>query len=134
MASTSSSAGGRVPVSPRQLQHTRSRLLPYVETLHYGGCGCPPNWTRGNRVCDLVDVLFTHCHKLFTAKLLSPMRPLRVAYMLPHHNITGGMKCLIEHLRLLKTRGHTTIAVHRFVILSIHPLWRLDDRLDWLVD
>lgn len=41
------------------------------------------------------------------------MRPLRVAYMLPHHNITGGMKCLIEHLRLLRAKGHTTIAVHR---------------------
>lgn len=41
------------------------------------------------------------------------MRKLRVAYMLPHHNITGGMKCLVEHIRLLRARGHRTIAVHR---------------------
>jgi hypothetical protein len=33
--------------------------------------------------------------------------------MLPHHNITGGMKCLVEHVRLLRERGHYTIAVHR---------------------
>ena len=33
--------------------------------------------------------------------------------MLPHHNITGGMKCLVEHIRLLRLRGHTTVAVHR---------------------
>lgn len=109
MASTSA-GGGPVSISPRQHQQ---RILPYEETLHYPGCGCPLNWTRGSRVCDVVDVLFTHCHKLFTAKMLTPMRPLRVAYMLPHHNITGGMKCLIEHLRLLKSKGHTTIAVHR---------------------
>jgi hypothetical protein len=33
--------------------------------------------------------------------------------MLPHHNITGGMKCLVEHIRLLRARGHFTIAAHR---------------------
>jgi len=33
--------------------------------------------------------------------------------MLPHHNITGGMKCLVEHVRLLRAKGHYTIAVHR---------------------
>ena len=73
-----------------------------------------------------------------------PTRPLRICYMLPHHNTTGepahpaagslgsrdlqqssskhdlpaipgpgGMKCLVEHLRLLKARGHFTIAAHR---------------------
>jgi len=94
---------------------TRDKFLPYLNTLHYPGCGCPVSWSRGSRVCDLVDVLFTHCHKLFTAKLLTPLRPLRIAYMLPHHNITGGMKCLVEHLRLLKARGHFTIAVHRYL-------------------
>ncbi len=44
---------------------------------------------------------------------ITATRKLRVAYMLPHHNITGGMKCLVEHIRLLRERGHTTIAVHR---------------------
>jgi len=49
---------------------------------------------------------------------LTPTRKLRVAYMLPHHNITGGMKCLVEHIRLLRSRGHTTIAVHRCHLLK----------------
>lgn len=26
---------------------------------------------------------------------------------------TGGMKCLVEHVKLLTSRGHTVIAVHR---------------------
>jgi hypothetical protein len=50
------------------------------------------------------------------------MRKLRVAYMLPHHNITGGMKCLVEHIRLLRARGHRTIAVHRCVHASTPAL------------
>eukprot|EP00803_Ostreobium_quekettii_P011145 evm.model.scf_71.8 EVM.evm.TU.scf_71.8 scf_71:108681-110204(+) len=87
--------------------------LPYGGTLHYPGCGCPQGWQRGSRVADVVDVLFQQCHALFANKLLRVLRPLRVAYMLPHHNVTGGMKCLVEHIRLLRARGHTTIAVHR---------------------
>ena len=31
----------------------------------------------------------------------------------PHHNVTGGMKCLVEHIRLLRSRGHCLVAVHR---------------------
>ena len=31
----------------------------------------------------------------------------------PHHNVTGGMKCLVEHIRLLRGRGHCLVAVHR---------------------
>ena len=44
---------------------------------------------------------------------LTPRRKLRVAYLLPHHNLTGGMKCLVEHIRLLRGRGHTVVALHR---------------------
>ena len=29
------------------------------------------------------------------------------------HVQTGGMKCLVEHVKLLTCRGHTVIAVHR---------------------
>lgn len=64
-------------------------------------------------MCDRVDALVNRSHEMFLAKRISPTRPLRVCYMLPHHNITGGMKCLVEHIRLLKQRGHYTIAVHR---------------------
>jgi len=44
---------------------------------------------------------------------VTPQRKLHVGYMLPHHNLTGGMKCLVEHIRLLRARGHTTVALHR---------------------
>ena len=44
---------------------------------------------------------------------VAPQRTLQVGYMLPHHNLTGGMKCLVEHIRLLRARGHTTVALHR---------------------
>ena len=38
--------------------------------------------------------------------------------MLPHHNLTGGMKTLVEHIRLLRLRGHTVVAVHRHAPLD----------------
>jgi glycosyltransferase involved in cell wall biosynthesis len=60
-----------------------------------------------------VDFLVHRSFRSFQQGGLTPTRKLRVAYMLPHHNITGGMKCLVEHIRLLRSRGHTTIAVHR---------------------
>lgn len=104
--------------------NSKASILPYGDTLHYPGCGCPASWTAGSRMCDLVDLVFHHCHTLFQRKMLPPVRPLRVVYMLPHHNITGGMKCLVEHIKLLRQRGHTTIAVHRSdTATSAMPPW-----------
>eukprot|EP00878_Enallax_costatus_P011278 GHUV01011775.1.p1 GENE.GHUV01011775.1~~GHUV01011775.1.p1 ORF type:complete len:183 (+),score=26.03 GHUV01011775.1:240-788(+) len=100
-----------VPLQPPS--SPQANILPFTDTLHYPGCGCPPSWTPGTRVCDRVDALVKRSHEMFIAKRISPSRPLRVCYMLPHHNITGGMKCLVEHIRLLRQRGHYTIAVHR---------------------
>lgn len=97
----------------QQASSSKASILPFVDTLHYPGCNCPVSWTPGARVCDRVDALVSRSHQLFLAKRISPNRPLRVCYMLPHHNITGGMKCLVEHVRLLRQRGHYTIAVHR---------------------
>ena len=91
-----------------------ANLLPYGSTLHYTGCGCPPSWQPGQaRICDVVDLLVQNAFLAYQKGTLAPTRILRVAYMLPHHNVTGGMKCLVEHIRLLRARGHTTIAVHR---------------------
>ncbi|KAK9815193.1 hypothetical protein WJX73_010532 [Symbiochloris irregularis] len=90
-----------------------TNCLPYDTTLHHADCGCPATWIRGQRAADLVDLLVHRAVLAYQQRELVPTRPLRVAYMLPHHNITGGMKCLVEHIRLLKARGHTTIAVHR---------------------
>lgn len=92
---------------------TPLNILPYGSTLHYPGCSCPGGWQRGSRVADQVDKLVAKAHGLYQQGLIAPQRKLRVCYMLPHHNITGGMKCLVEHVRLLRARGHYTIAVHR---------------------
>ena len=35
--------------------HQRRGLLPYGDTLHYQGCGCPATWTQGARAADVVD-------------------------------------------------------------------------------
>lgn len=121
-------------------------LLPYGSTLHYPGCGCPPQWlllkgcragfppaggagtscTANQRACDHLDRLMTRCHGLLSADQLSPARKLTVAYVLPHHNVTGGMKCLVEHIRLLRERGHYVAAVHRwgFVQSAAKCVWR----------
>jgi hypothetical protein len=92
-----------------------TNILPYGSTLHYQGCSCPSGWQAGSRVADQVDKLVSKAHGLYQQGLIAPQRKLRVCYMLPHHNITGGMKCLVEHIRLLRERGHYTIAVHRWV-------------------
>lgn len=33
------------------------RILPYGETLHYDGCGCPAQWAPATRAADMVDLL-----------------------------------------------------------------------------
>jgi glycosyltransferase involved in cell wall biosynthesis len=38
-------------------------------------------------------------------------RSLRVAYLLPHHRVTGGMVMLLEQMRYLESRGHTVRAL-----------------------
>ncbi|CAL8468850.1 g8391 [Coccomyxa elongata] len=70
-------------------------------------------WQNNTRAADLVDLLAQQAFKGYQAGRLVATRPLRVLYFLPHHNVTGGMKCLVEHIRLLKIRGHTVIAAHR---------------------
>lgn len=88
-------------------------LLPYGDTLHSHGCGCPENWSKATRPADLVDVLLQQAFNRYQEGMLIPCRHLVIAYMLPHHNVTGGMKCLVEHVKLLTSRGHTVVAVHR---------------------
>ena len=80
--------------------------MPYGKTLHYPGCGCPPNWRSACRLADSVDSEVLAAFAEVLSEKVLPARTLTVVYMLPHHNVTGGMKCLVEHIRLLKTRGH----------------------------
>ena len=65
-------------------------LLPYGSTLHHQRCGCPPDWKRGTRAADVVDLLLHKAVQAFQQNKLLPTRHLRVAYMLPHNKITGA--------------------------------------------
>ncbi|CAL5221708.1 g3949 [Coccomyxa viridis] len=87
--------------------------LPFGDTLHYPSCGCPAGWQNTTRAADVVDILVQKAFQAYQEGRLAATRPLRVLYFLPHHNVTGGMKCLVEHVRLLKLRGHTVVAAHR---------------------
>lgn len=40
-------------------------------------------------------------------------RPLSIGYVLPHRNLTGGLKMLLEQMRLLKARGHKVSAFRK---------------------
>lgn len=69
-------------------RHGPRNLLPFVETLHYHGCGCPHPPQSGHRAADAVDKLFWDSYAGYR-QYWTPVRALTVAYMLPHHNITG---------------------------------------------
>ncbi len=38
---------------------------------------------------------------------------LKIAYILPHKHLTGGLKCLLEQMRQLQKRGHSVYAIYR---------------------
>ncbi|PRW45111.1 glycosyl transferase group 1 [Chlorella sorokiniana] len=93
-------------------------LLPFGATLHYAGCGCPYSWAPGCRLCDWGDSWLQQAYASLLPKpgapvRLSPIRPLKVAFCIPHHNVTGGLKMLLEQMRLLKLRGHHIVALTR---------------------
>ncbi len=52
-----------------------------------------------------------------------PERPLDLIYLLPHHNLTGGMKILLEHIRRLRARGHRVRAAYRGFAKRAIPEW-----------
>lgn len=90
----------------RHLGADKKQVLPYGDTLHGSGCGCPENWSRTTRAADLADSAFFQAFHRFQQGSLTPCRHLTVAYMLPHHNVvslvynfTSGpsrMTCLIH--------------------------------------
>ena len=56
---------------------------------------------------------------------------LRVLYLLPHHNLTGGMKMLVGQLSALRARGHAVIAVYRAPAGSpVLPPWAAEVEVD----
>ena len=59
------------------ISHQRRGLLPYGDTLHYQGCGCPDTWTHGARAADIVDYVSqvnVHQQILEIAGLVQPKR------------------------------------------------------------
>ena len=50
-------------------------------------------------------------------------RTLDLIYLLPHHNLTGGMKILLEHIRRLRARGHRVRAAYRGRGTTAIPEW-----------
>lgn len=48
--------------------------------------------------------------EVITCNSFIEKKPLAIAYLLPHKNLTGGMKMLLEQMKHLKTRGHKIIA------------------------
>ena len=96
-------SGGEEQAGPSR--EVPRNLLPYGTTLHYLNCGCPPGWRNTTSAADVVDLLVQRAFQAYQAGRLVATRPLRVLYFLPHHNVTGGMKCLVEHVRLLRIRG-----------------------------
>ena len=90
-------AGSAAQAAPAPL--ARDRLAP---------CPAPPAARRADDVWDRPD---------------APARPLDLIYVLPHHNLTGGMKILLEHVRRLRQRGHRVRAAYRGLARTAVPAW-----------
>jgi len=77
--------------------------------LHYPGCGCPikPEPALNAHVLDEL-----WCRRMHLAPTRGASDTLRVAYVIPHHHVTGGLKIMCEHLRLLSKLGHNVLAIH----------------------
>ena len=75
-----------------------------VHSLHWAGCGCAPPMPLP--LPAAVDAALWQSAP-------PPRAALRVVFLLPHHNLTGGMKMLCLQMRLLKRRGHRVVAVFR---------------------
>jgi acetolactate synthase regulatory subunit len=55
---------------------------------------------------------------------LTPNRTLKIAFCLPHANVTGGLKILLEQMRLLRQRGHAIVALTRSEVMDqAVPSW-----------
>lgn len=75
-------------------RYKRQYVLPYGDTLHCPGCGCPENWSETTRAADVVDLLFQQAFDRYQQGLLLPARHLTIAYMLPHHNVVSQLLAL----------------------------------------
>jgi glycosyltransferase involved in cell wall biosynthesis len=53
-------------------------------------------------------------YKLITIEhFIVNTKKLKIGYVLPHKNLTGGLKCLLEQMRQLHRKGHTVYAIYK---------------------
>ena len=110
------------PQPPYEPRHT----CPAV--CHYNGCGCGTYdwqghlvdwvWDDWNRWQNGVSAPTPQGVGPMATKVspttAAPSTPrLRIAYWVPHHNVTGGLKMLFQHIKLLHQRGHWVEAIYR---------------------
>lgn len=62
---------------------------------------------RNKTLLSIDRILYDNTQPLGSIQL---KEKLHVAYVLPHRNLTGGMKMLLEQIKWLKSRGHTVDA------------------------
>lgn len=103
-------------------------VLPFGPTLHHTGCGCPYNWAAGCRLCDWGDSWVQQAYQSMAPQPgqahLAPIRKLKVGFCIPHANVTGGLKMMLEQMRLLRERGHYVVAMTRSELADTAiPLW-----------
>ncbi|MHC1760372.1 MAG: glycosyltransferase [Negativicutes bacterium] len=55
----------------------------------------------------------THITSVSDTQLSKPCPPLKIGYILPHRNLTGGLKMLLEQMNQLQKRGHKVFAILR---------------------
>ncbi|GAX73858.1 hypothetical protein CEUSTIGMA_g1308.t1 [Chlamydomonas eustigma] len=90
--------------------------------LHHACCGCPgtlkdPDADSAGAATaassQVADSLISNYSRLFDLGAIRAERHLRIAYLIPHHHVTGGLKVLCQHVALLRRRGHYVVAVYR---------------------
>lgn len=51
--------------------------------------------------------------KIYIEPIQEKTQKLKLGYILPHRNLTGGLKCLLEQMRQLHRRGHEVYAIYQ---------------------
>eukprot|EP00798_Chlamydomonas_sp_ICE-L_P020031 gene20031-26748_t len=79
--------------------------------FHFHDCGCLGS--EPSQAASYVDKIVQQAASAYRSGVLQACRPLLVAYIIPHHNVTGGLKVLLTHLKMLRKQGHYCVAVYR---------------------
>lgn len=61
----------------------------------------------------------------------NPIVPLKIAFIIPHQGLTGGMKGFLHQVKLLTERGHQVNLYFRTDKLNVLPTWSTLERSDY---